>query len=714
MNNDSYRIPVIISFLLAFSFVIAQEGNAQNHSSLQLDYQQALEVRLPFIKNIQPENDGIGYIAKLFSGAVAVYNNGSLTYSLSRKDKLGSINYLSFHENFNRAVSVGIVAQDRSAIQLSSYMGSDPENWNEEIPSFQKLVIKDIYPGIQLELLAYGDSIEKIFHLQPGAQWHAINVTIDGADLSINKEGELEINSNNARALFSKPIAYQLLNNKKHPVDISYVISGNTYGFHVGDYDPQHELVIDPRLTAVLLGPAEMYFWEIPFSGISGDSAGNIFIAGLTSSADFPSTPNSYNTKVHIGSSDLFIAKFDKDLKNLLAVTFIGGKGIDWCRSLSIDKDGDVYVAGMTASADFPVTKTAYDQKFNGMSEGFIVRFDNELRNLKASSLVNIEEVFYVTTPGNGQVYFAGSTLISGADQLLFPKGSLYDTTLNGKGDAFIGVMDTDLKTMVYATLIGGSDTDLATFLAVDIDGFIYAGGETRSKDFPVSDKAFDRKHSGEEDIFIAKFTSQLSKLESATLFGGSGREMLRGMVRDDKNNCYITGFTSSESLSKFKSGFDTTYNGGEGDGFVAMFDDSLHALSGFTYLGGKQRDSGHGISLMILEDWGKSVVVTGDTESVNFPATKNAYDSSYNNGRGDIFLTILDPYLTEIRYSTFLGGKGIDRVPVIFDTPGKIYISGITDSDDFASSPGTVRSMGRSDTYNFFVLGLEKSQLKR
>src|ERR1035437_3168162 len=105
-----------------------------------------------------------------------------------------------------------------------------------------------------------------------------------------------------------------------------------------------------PGFSAVLGGAGQDYA-----ASVATDSKGNIYVAGLTYSPDFPVTPGALQTKIgSVGTSDAFVAKFAPD-GTLLWSTFLGGSGDDWATSVAVDAAGNVLVTGWTRSANFPL-----------------------------------------------------------------------------------------------------------------------------------------------------------------------------------------------------------------------------------------------------------------------------------------------------------------------------------------------------------------------
>jgi ankyrin repeat protein len=104
----------------------------------------------------------------------------------------------------------------------------------------------------------------------------------------------------------------------------------------------------------------------------------NIYVVGGTSQPEFPTTPGAYD-ETHNGEFDIFLSIIDWDLKKLRNSTFIGGKGYEQSRSTFLDKDGKVYLSGLTASPDFPTTAGAYDEGFDKKHDIFVLKMNNDL-----------------------------------------------------------------------------------------------------------------------------------------------------------------------------------------------------------------------------------------------------------------------------------------------------------------------------------------------
>jgi len=202
-------------------------------------------------------------------------------------------------------------------------------------------------------------------------------------------------------------------------------------------------------LLATYFGGSANEFCE----AIALDDAGNVYVTGYTTSADFPTTRGSYNTAPK-SKSDVFIVKFDKELKKILASTIIGGGEDECAYSIVYDKSGYVFLAGYTGSKDFPTTTSAFCTKYNGGSgDAFILKMDRDLKKLVASTFLGgggNEDDWRspeIVQDQAGHIYIAGIT--HSAD---FPitRGAFNEKYNGGDNDGIVLRLDKTLAADVH------------------------------------------------------------------------------------------------------------------------------------------------------------------------------------------------------------------------------------------------------------------------
>ena len=255
----------------------------------------------------------------------------------------------------------------------SNYLiGNDPKKWRRNVPNYAKVKYSEVYPGV--DLLYYGNQggeLEYDFVVAPGADPAAIRFALSGAEnepqgqskerklkFKIDLQGDLVIKTRDGEVRFHKPVIYQTAVNEgqRATVDGHYTWrGGNQVGFKIGAYDHSKPLFIDPVLSyATYLGGSV----EDAGAAIAVDSSGNAYLAGATSSADFP-TANPIQATCNGGSGcanggDVFVAKLSANGSALLYSTFLGGSGLDEGNGIAVDSSGNAYVTGFTESTDFP------------------------------------------------------------------------------------------------------------------------------------------------------------------------------------------------------------------------------------------------------------------------------------------------------------------------------------------------------------------------
>jgi hypothetical protein len=407
------------------------------------------------------------------------------------------------------------------------------------------------------------------------------------------------------------------------------------------------------------------------------DSAGNTYVTGSTSATDLP-TINALQPAFGGGDSDAFVAKLGPD-GQVVFTTYLGGSGSDAGIGLTVDAAGNVYVAGRTDSANFPVANALQTtRRGTDTSDAFLVKIDPSGASLVYATYLGgtgTDIASSVAVDGAGNAYVAGLT--SSTD---LPTATPAQGTNAGSADAFVAKVNAAGSALVYATYLGGTGYEGATGIAVDEAGSAYLTGVTTSADLPVKG-AFQAAYGGLFDAFVAKLAPGGATLAYATYLGGTGAEGASGIVVDADSNVYVTGATSSEDFPVARA-LQPASGGGFTDAFVAKLDATGSRLAFATYLGGDDEDRGYRLGV----DGAGRVYVTGFTGSPNFP-TRDAIQSA-PAGDVDGFAALYNRDGSALVYATYLGGSALDTgTGLAVDGPGDLTIAGISASQDFPNA---------------------------
>ncbi|MBI5307645.1 MAG: SBBP repeat-containing protein [Planctomycetes bacterium] len=592
--------------------------------------QKAQGIQLPFIKNEEQMDEEVAFFTNTFQGGVFVTKRGELVYSLFAAEN--RVKRVVLKEEFIDGKVANITGEGKTITEVSCFKGSDPARWKSNISAYDVVSLGEVYRGIELKLKAYGNNVEKLFYVKPDAGTEQIKIGLSGAKaLRVNKEGQLEAETGLGTVRFTNPVAYQEMDGKRVEVAVEY---------------------------RVLDGGGQ----EAEEQGIRG--------AGETGALNYGFKVAAYDT-----TKELVIDP-------LLASTYLGGLDSDYGYAIAIDADKNILVAGYTTSSDFPITSGAWGITYNN-NDIFISKFSGDLKHLLASTLIGGSSDDYVRamvidTAKN--IYIAGQTSSSN-----YPvTRDAYTVTKHGGSDVFLTKLDGNLTRLIASTFLGGSSDDYAQSIVLAKSGiFLYVTGGTSSLDFPTTPGAYSSSHK-DADAFVAKLNSNLSLLLASTYLGGDNKDYGISVCLDVANNVIVCGDTCSPDFPIASGAYDETFNGGFGDVFIAKLNPDLSKLLASTYLGGASDDLAHGSTI----DSQGNIYVTGQTESLDFPATPNAYSTSFRNG--DVFVSKFNWNLTELAASTYLGGADDDAGnSVVIGPDGKIYVGGYTGSTDFPTTPG-------------------------
>lgn len=340
-------------------------------------------------------------------------------------------------------------------------------------------------------------------------------------------------------------------------------------------------------------------------TAIAVDGSGHAFITGWTIS-DESTFPVEVGPDLTFNSgpgafSDAFVVKVDATGAGLEYAGYIGGDFDDSGNDVAVDGSGNAYVTGTTDSENgFPLA-VGPDLSFNGRPDVFISKVDATGAGLTYSGYIAANAGTGVEVDASGNAYVGGYT----SSELPVEVGP--DLTHNGGIDAFVARVDPSGADLGYAGYIGGHGDDYGFGLGLDGSGHAYVVGRTVSHErtFPVKDGPDPTHNGGGTDAFVARVASSGAGLNYAGYIGGRAFDVAFGIAVTGSGDAFVTGFTASGGSFPALAGPDRTYNG-SGDAFLAKIetctitgtdgDDVLRGRAGddvICGLGGDDRLSG-------------------------------------------------------------------------------------------------------------------------
>lgn len=565
---------------------------------------------------------------------------------------------------------------------------------------YRRIVARETYPGVDVAYYSRERQLEYDFIVHPGGRPQSIRVAVDGARPELTPAGDAVLRSGDETLMMKAPVAYQTDDrDARTVVRAAYRLTdAGELTFDLGSYDTRRDLVIDPILLytgafggsgfdsglgaaldatgaayivgttetldfptagaaqAALRGFSDVFITKISpdgstlgystYLGGSGDEVatdvevgadGRAFIVGTTDSKDFPTVTPILNAN---GGGDAFVCCVAPNGASLLYSTYLGGTGSDGATGLAVNGDGAAFVSGYTESTDFPTTVGAFQRVFGGDFDAFVARIAPGGAALTYSTFLggsDGDNANAIALGADGTATVAGHTdsgdfpVVIGSPIPLFRGGRF--------GDGFVSRLAADGGSLNFSTFVGGSASDAATGVAVDLAGNMYVGGTTDS-----------------EDVLIA----------SPTIIP-----------------------------------FQPAHAAGSTDGFLVAFNAAGTAIRYDTYLGGAARDTIRSIAVDNDPAPETKVYVLGETESADFPKSDPIQASIA--GDSDLFLTKLHPATTlatprvVLDYSTFIGAALAEHAGALaVDTVGNLVFTGDSESPLFPEHrllPGRKRS---------------------
>lgn len=609
------------------------------------------------------------------------------------------------------------------------FRGNNPKNWQTNVANYAKVRYEDVYPGVDLVYYGNQGQLEYDFVVAAGADPQAIAMSFTGARRTRvdAQSGDLVLKAGRQEVRFHKPVVYQVDSTVdspnepratagKHFIEAHYVVDAHhRMTFQLAPYDHGKALVIDPTLSysTYLGGTSNDYA-----TSIAVDSAGSAYVIGYTGSTNFPVTSGAFQTACKGGCSstyDAFVTKLDPTGSTLVYSTYLGGSGNDYANGIALDAAGDAYLVGQTFSSDFPVTTGVFQSACGGTScsggDAFVAELNPSGSGLVYSTYLGGSS----KNQGNGIVLDAvGDAYITGWTQSTnFPitTGAFQSTcSCSTHPDAFVTELNPSGTALVYSTYLGGSLTDVGYGITLDATGDAYVTGYTQSLNFPTSAGAFQNTLNANSAGFITELNPTGTAIVYSTYLGGSSTVIstpcgacTTSIAVDSFGDAFVTGLTAEANFPVTPGAYQSTLkSSAQGhNAFITELNPTGTALVFSTYLGGSQDTGATGIAL----DPSGNIWLKGNTKSTDFPVTGGAFQTT-SGGNFDFWVAELNPTLSTLLYSTYLGGSGIEfggaTKMLVIDTqnPPNVYVTGYTNSTNFPTTTGAfqIANAGAND----------------
>jgi hypothetical protein len=692
-------------------------GAAASYANLPMTFESNVGQTDPQVKFL---SRGSGYVIFLTPGGIVfsarsqfVANTGTESNSQVASTQASAtviqLNLVGANPN---PTAVGETPQ---AGKVNYFIGRDRSKWQTNVSTYGKVHYKDVYPGIDLVYYGNPSQLEYDFEIAAGADPSQIQFEVKGADkVSVDSTGDLVLQTKQGALQVKSPVLYQTFNGMKIPVTGGFSIKSSTrVGFSLQGYDHTKPLVIDPVLlySTYLGGLANDQAMSIV-----ADSNGSAYVTGWTQSANFPLASQGPVP----GGTNAFIAKLDVSGSTLLYADFIGGSSEDYGQALTLDSSNNAYVTGYTCSGDFPIVngfQTSMNGCWDGFiskisADGSTLLYSTYLGGTNGSNPSSI------AVDSSNDIYVAGYT--NSADfpvQNAF-QSTVSPNQNNYYGQyGFVTHLTADGSTLVYSTYLSGNTNVVQNCntpcwpspygyiqgIALDASSNAYVTGYTNTYNFPTTDGAYMPSQNTPNDAQIgtvSEFSSSGTLLYS-TYFGSTNGDPTTpsAIAVDSLGSAYITGFAYSDGSFPVTTPnlCDPGANGWScGFGFVTKFNPTGTGLAYSTFLPASNFATPQ--SIVLDAQTNAYILSSVNGGGMTLVAPIEAY-----TGQGDLLLTEIDPTGSIQVFSTYLGGNGYDYPGgIALDPSGNIYVSGNTNSSDFPVTAAALQNTlgGNTDAF--------------
>ncbi len=542
--------------------------------------------------------------------------------------------------------STTIAGEEKTLHYHNYFLGNDPSRWAGNVPVYDKVVYKNIWAGIDMVWHSEGEHVKYDLILNANSDPGSIVFEYEGLDqpLTVNDHGELILTTSVGELKELQPIAWYADDNS--PLECVFVLNEGNLSFDFPNgIDRTRKVIIDP----VLMGAT---YSGVVNNSIYGhcatyDTDGNIYSGGQSFGPGLPTSFGAFQATFGGGfSTDIAVNKFSPDATTQIWATYLGGGNDDKPHSMITNAAQELTVLGSSTGSGYPTSANAYSTTLAGGNSDIVVtRLTSDATNI------------------------IGSTYVGGSDN----DGRQIFTMYINYGDTYRGEVMLDAS----------NNTFVASF--------------SESANFPTTAGAYQSALSGGQDGVVFGLTPDCSALVWSTFLGGSTDDSALGLRFDDQGDAYVVGATTSSNFPATGSGWQTTYQGGDKDGFVVKLEAAGTVLANSTFFGTAGEDVVNFIGL----DTDGDIYIYGQSDG----GVAITPPGIYGTPGGNIFVAQFEPTLTTPVFTTALGTAGgfsYSLVPVAFlvDVCDHIYISGFNPDNNWATTPDALYGPGFSQFY--------------
>jgi hypothetical protein len=309
---------------------------------------------------------------------------------------------------------------------------------------------------------------------------------------------------------------------------------------------------------------------------------GDVLVAGYTFSTNYPVTAGAYS-ETNKGPPEFVISRLDSNLATLVASTYLGGSGEEYCADVLEAANGDVLLGGWSNSTNFPVTEGAYGPSYGGGDYDIVIaRLGSHLTTLVASTYLggsNEDWCAALAEATNNDLLVVGYSASSN-----FPvSDGAYDTRYDGFSfgmDIVVSRLSSNLAAISASTYLGGGSEDFGNDIAEAANGDVVVVGTSGSTDFPTPVGAFNRLHNGGvSDIVVSRLDATLQALVASTYLGGSNGDYCRALSMASNGDVLVAGWSVSTNFPVTEGAYGESFGGGTQDSIICRLDWTLGAL---------------------------------------------------------------------------------------------------------------------------------------